>query len=125
MSSKIRVVIAEDNDDVREAVRLLVDAENDLACVGDTGRSEDVADLCETSGANVLVLDVEMRGKSGLHLLPILRARLKDLRVVMFSGHENPALVRAAEAAGAAYVAKSGDVLELFEMIRRVARQQL
>lgn len=123
MTSKIKIVVAEDNDDVREAVRLMIDSENDLTCVGDTGRFEEVTGLCESSGANVLVLDVELSGQSGMKLLPILRTRLINLRVVMFSGHENPELVRAAAAAGAAYVAKSAEVTELLEMIRRVARQ--
>lgn len=119
MTSKIRVVVAEDSDDVRDAVRMLIDAENDLTCVGDTDRFDGVAELCESSKAEVLVLDVGLQGQSGLHLLPVLRSRLPNLRVVMFSGYANPELVRAAATEGAAYVLKSGDVAELFETIRR------
>lgn len=121
MTPRIRVVIAEDSDDVRDAVRMLIDNEDDLTCVGDTGRFDGVTELCETSKAGVLVLDVGLQGQSSLHLLPVLRSQLPKLRVVMFSGFSNPELVRAAAAEGADYVLKSGDMSELFDAIRRVA----
>lgn len=117
----IRVLIAEDNDDLRMAIKLLVDGESDLQCVADTAALADVGALAERYEADVVILDVELQGKSSLRALEYLLARRPQARFLIHSGHAHPELQRQALASGAsAYVLKSGNTEELLQAIRAV-----
>lgn len=119
MSSKIRVLVAEDNEDLREAVMLLLNESADIFCVAATGSLEQIVPLGLQTSPDVIVLDLELQGRSSLPSLPALRAQLAQSRFVIYSGHAHPELMRAAIAAGAvAYVTKSGDFDALIGAIR-------
>ena len=119
MGEPIRILIAEDNDDLRAAVISLIDAEPDMTCVAQTAELDDVRDLAAATAAHLVVLDIELKGKSSLRLLPQLRRDLPNARFLIYSGHALSAVRAAALAAGAcAYVLKSGDVDELVSAVR-------
>lgn len=119
----IRVVIAEDNDDLRMVMAPLLNETDDLLCTGSTASLDEVATLITQYQAQVAVLDVELRGGSSLKLLPALRTQFPQTKFIIHSGHSNPALISTAREKGAdAWVLKSGDFDELIEAIRRVAR---
>ena len=115
----IRVLIAEDNEDLRAVLSSLIDCEPDMRCVAETGVLDEVPGLVASSGAQVVVLDLELKGRSSLKFLPQLVREIPGARIVVFSGHAIPAIVAAALAAGAsAYVLKSGEFDELSAAIR-------
>ncbi len=120
MGSPIRVVLAEDHEDLRNTLRVLIADEPDLTPVADTPILDDAVALCRRHSADVLVLDLELQGALTLKRLPQLRDELPDVRLVIFSGHSQPGIVqRALEAGASAYVAKSGDSDELVCAIRQ------
>ncbi len=113
------MVLAEDNEDLRNTLCVLIADEPDLTPVADTPVLDDAVALCRRHSADVLVLDLQLQGTLTLKRLPQLRAQLPDVRFVIFSGHAEPAIVQHALAAGAsAYVSKSGDSEELVRAIR-------
>ena len=92
----LRVLIAEDNDDLRALLVTLISAEPDL-----------------------LVLDLELQGRSSIDLLRAVRKSGNKITIVVFSGHAHPEMIRHTLAAGAdAYVPKSGDYELLLDAIR-------
>ena len=121
MASPIRVVLAEDHDDLRRTLRVLIADEPDLTPVADTPLLDDVIPLCQAHAADVVVLDLELQGKLTLKRLPQLREQLPDVRFVVFSGHAHPEMVKhALEAGASAYISKSSDSDELVHAIRQV-----
>lgn len=121
--STIRVVLAENNADLRSALQGAIDDEADLACVASTGLFGEVVGLAVRHDADVVVLDLELDGGSALPLLATLRAVRPQTRCLIHSGHSNAAIVRGAIDAGAsAYVIKSGDVDALTRAIRESVR---
>jgi len=123
MESPIRVVLAEDHEDLRNTLRVMIEDEPDLTPVADTPILEEAVALCRRHAADVLVLDLELQGTLTLKRLPQLRAQLPDVRLVIFSGHAQPGIVQHALDAGAsAYVSKSGDCEELVFAIRQSMR---
>lgn len=121
MGHFIRVVIAEDNEDLREMIVCLLEAEPDIQCVAQTGRLGAVESLCLEHVPDVVILDVELQGESGLRALPALLVRLPTVQFIIYSGHANPYMIRGAMAAGAAaYVVKTGAPEELVRSIRNV-----
>jgi len=118
-SHRLRVLIAEDNADLRELLVTLVSAEPDLKCVG-TAEDVDGVIACTAEGnADVLVLDLELQGRSSIDVLKTVRSAGCKMTIVVFSGHAHPDMIRHTLAAGAdAYVPKSGDFDLLLDAIR-------
>lgn len=120
----LRILIAEDNDDLRELLVTLIGAEPDMRCVGTANDVEAVLALT-TQGqspenkADVLVLDLELQGRSSIDLLKAIRKSGTRITIVVFSGHSHPEMIRHTLAAGAdAYVPKSGNHELLLDAIR-------
>ncbi len=118
----LRILLAEDNDDLRMVMPALIDGIDGLRCAATTAYLDEVGPLIERHQVAVAVLDIELRGGSALKRLPDLRREYPDTRFVIHSGHSNPELMRQAQSAGAAaYVLKSGDFDDLIAAIRGVA----
>ncbi len=115
----IQIVVAEDNDDLRAILPMLINNEPTLHCLGTTAYLDEVAPLIAQHEARVAVLDIELRGGSVLKLLPALRQQFPLTRFIIHSGHSNPELMRRSGAD--AFVLKSGDLDELIAAIRSVA----
>ncbi|MET0282326.1 MAG: response regulator [Steroidobacteraceae bacterium] len=119
----IRVVVAEDNEDLRLVLPPLIDETGDLVCAGVTDSIDEVGALIESQRAQVAVLDIELRGGSALKRLPALCAQFPATRFLIHSGHSNPELMRHAREAGAsAYVLKTGDFDHLYAAIRKFSQ---
>ncbi|HEX2538336.1 MAG TPA: response regulator transcription factor [Pseudolabrys sp.] len=117
----IRIVIAEDNDDLRALLPPLLNDTPDLRCLGTTAQIGEVASLIEKHHADVAILDIQLRDGSALKHLPDLSKQYPDTRFLIHSGHSNPDFIRAVQAAGAnAYIRKSGDIDDLIAAIRGV-----
>ena len=115
----LRVLIAEDNDDLRELLVTLISAEPDLKCVGTATDVDAVIAGTAEHKADVLVLDLELQGRSSIDLLRTVRKSGSKITIVVFSGHAHPEIIRHTLAAGAdAYVPKSGDYELLLDAIR-------
>src|SRR4029453_17690488 len=116
----LRVLIAEDNEDLRALLVTLVSAEPDLKCVGTAEDVDSVIARCTTDPeADVLVLDLELQGRSSIDVLKTVRGAGSKITIVVFSGHSHPEMIRHTLAAGAdAYVPKTGDLQVLLDAIR-------
>jgi DNA-binding NarL/FixJ family response regulator len=115
----LRVLIAEDNADLRDLLVTLVSAEPDLKCVGTAENVDDVIASTAQHIADVLVLDLELQGRSSIDVLKTVRSAGSKITIIVFSGHSHPEMIRHTLAAGAdAYVPKSGDFELLLDAIR-------
>src|SRR6188768_3148808 len=115
----LRVLIAEDNEDLRDLLVTLVSAEPDLRCVGTANTVEDVLANTAEHKVDVLVLDLELQGRSSIDVLKTVRGSGSKMTIVVFSGHAHPEMIRHTLAAGAdAYVRKDGDFELLLDAIR-------
>jgi DNA-binding NarL/FixJ family response regulator len=118
-TSPLRVLIAEDNADLRDLLVTLLSAEPDLHCVGTAEDVDSVIAQANDQTADVVVLDLELQGRSSIDVLRTVRAAGNRISIIVFSGHSHPELIRRTLAAGAnAYVPKSGDFELLLDAIR-------
>jgi DNA-binding NarL/FixJ family response regulator len=115
----LRILIAEDNDDLRALLVTIISAEPDLKCVGTANDVESVLTSTVENKVDVLVLDLELQGRSSIDLLKTVRRNGSKITIVVFSGHSHPEMIRHTLAAGAdAYIPKSGDYELLLDAIR-------
>lgn len=118
--TEVRVVVAEDQTMMRSALTLLLDLEEDLTVVGQTDRGDAVVDLVTTLTPDVLVLDIELPGCSGLDVIgPVCRISPGTVVVVVTTFGRAGYLQRAVEAGARAFVVKDEPVERLAQVIRR------
>ncbi|MEA2151580.1 MAG: two-component system, NarL family, response regulator DesR [Solirubrobacteraceae bacterium] len=116
----IRILIAEDQAMVREAIAGLLDLEDDLEVVAQVGRGDEVLAAAVASAPDVALLDIEMPGSSGLEVLGRLTAQRPDCRILILTTFGRPGYLRRAMEGGAAgFLLKDAPIAELSSAIRR------
>ncbi len=119
----IRVVIIEDQTAVREMVAQVVRSDPELEVVAECGDGHSAAELCLDLKPDFVILDVMLPGLNGAEVLRRFSRQLKDTRVLVFSGYEDPILLRELLEAGAhGFVGKSAPLSELKRGINVVSR---
>lgn len=120
---QIRVVIADDHAIVREGLRLLLEAQDDLEVVGEAADGVEAVRLAREADPEVVLLDLSMPGAEGTQVIAAIREQAPRTRVLVVTMHQGDAYVRAALDAGAAgYVVKHVDGRVLVAAIRSVHR---
>ncbi|MFG2074138.1 response regulator [Nonomuraea maritima] len=113
----IRVLIADDQDLVRGGLAALLGLEDDIDVVAEVGRGDEVLAAVREHAPDVVLLDIEMPGMSGLEVAE----RLRDRKVVIVTTFARPGyLSRALDAGVAGYVVKDAPAAELAATVRRV-----
>jgi DNA-binding NarL/FixJ family response regulator len=121
----IGVFLAEDHETVREGLRLLVNAQDDMRVVGEAGDGRTAIEQAQALKPNVVVLDLSMPQVNGVVAAQTLRASLPSAAVVTLTRHRDSAYVQQLLAAGAAaYVLKQSSSKELLKAIRAAASGQ-
>ncbi|GGS86073.1 DNA-binding response regulator [Planobispora rosea] len=114
----IRVMIAEDQGMMRDALALLLDMEDDIEIVAQTGDGETITDVARRVRPDVVLLDVEMPGRSGLDAVGEL-SRDGAVVLVVTTFARAGYLRRAMESGAAGFLVKDGPVEDLAAAIRR------
>ena len=117
-----RVVIVEDQTAVRQMLAHVLRQEADYEIAGESGDGHDACALIRNIKPDLLILDARLPGMNGLEILLSVRDLLLRMRVLVFSGYENPVLIRDLMHHGAhGFVEKSADLSELRRGIEAVA----
>jgi two-component system response regulator DesR len=121
----IRVLIADDQAIIRQALGALLALEPDLEVVGLAADASDVVALAEEQDPDVVLMDVQMPGKPGLPdgiaATAQIATRRRTTRVIILTTFGRPGYLRRAMEAGAVgYMVKDAPADRLVEAIRRV-----
>ncbi len=104
---RIRILIADDQPQVRSALRLLLIHERDVTVVGEAGDAEQLLELVVELQPDLVLLDWELPGQDICTTLAGLQAARPGLAVIALSGR--PEARRTALAAGANAFVSKGD----------------
>jgi DNA-binding NarL/FixJ family response regulator len=117
-----RLVIIEDQTAIREMLVEILAADKSFVLVGQCGDGQAGLKLCLEQKPDVLVLDAKLPGLNGVDMLRRLNKQLPGLRVLVFSGHENPVVVREMLEAGASgFVEKTAGINEFRKGLATIA----
>lgn len=117
-----RIAIIEDQTAVREMIAQIVKQEPDVEVVLESGDGRHALELCMQEKPDFVVLDMMLPGLSGAELLRRITRQLPNCRVLVFSGYQDPVLLREVLEAGAhGYIGKSSALSELQKGFRVVA----
>jgi DNA-binding NarL/FixJ family response regulator len=123
--SKIRVLIADDHQVVREGTRRMLERDPDISVVGEAEDGTDVVHLVEERRPDIVVLDVRMPGLNGIEATKQIKDAYPEVRVLVFTAHNDDRYVFPLLDAGAdGYMLKTTRQRDLVKAIRDVYRGQ-
>jgi two-component system response regulator DesR len=117
----IRVLLAEDQAMIREALAALLSFEEDIEVVAQVGRGDEVTAAALASQPDVALLDIEMPGMDGLTAAAALRQARPDTRVVILTTFGRPGYLRRAMESGVSgFIVKDSPAEKLARTIREI-----
>ena len=115
---KVRVVVADDDDDVRLALVELLADERGIDVVADAADGAEAIERCMWHRPDVLVVDVNMPGGGGEMAARVLSVELPSLRIVAISANSDRVTRRRMAEAGASVFVPKGEMGKLAEIVR-------
>jgi len=121
MGEPVRILIADDHPVVRFGLTQMLNAEPDLAVVGEANGAHEVVEKIRTLEPDVTVLDMEMGEAHGVDALRALRAVDQAARVIIYTGYDDTErIVEAVHLGIQGYLLKDMGGKELVRAIRVV-----
>jgi len=119
----IRVAIVEDDRAVRENLAVLIDAARGFSCVARCVSAEDALKRLPAAAPEVVLMDINLPGRSGIECVAQLRRLLASTQIIMLTVEEDAQRVFESLKAGATgYLVKSVSPDEILEAIAEVYR---
>lgn len=123
--SQIRVMIADDHELVRYALRTMLEAEADIQVVGEAASGPEAHETCSAVVPDVLVLDMRMPGDGGVEVCRKVRESCPTTRVlILTSFDEDEELFGVLSAGASGYLLKDTRPERIIHAIRAVADGQ-
>jgi len=123
MPEPIRVAIVDDQREIREGLRFLIDATAGYRCAGAFGSMEEALPALNTALADVVLCDIGLPGMSGIDGIRLLNERHPGLKLVALTVYEDEDRVFHALCAGASgYLLKNTPPARLLERLQEVMR---
>jgi two-component system response regulator DesR len=117
----IRLLLAEDQVMIREALAALLSFEGDFEVVAQVGRGDEVANAARDTNPDVALLDIEMPGMDGLTAAAQLKRNHPDTKIIILTTFGRPGFLRRAMESGvSAFLVKDSPADKLTQTIRRV-----
>lgn len=117
----INILIADDHAIVREGLKQIVAEEKDMLVCGEAEDAASLMDLLKKEKWSIVVLDINMPGKSGLEALKDIKQFYPDLPVLILSMFsEDQYGLRAIKAGASGYLKKVSAPTELVVAIRKI-----
>ena len=124
--NKIRVVLAEDHPVVREGIRSLLERAGDLEVVAEARDGEEALQLVAENEPDVLLLDMEMPGATGVEVARKLKECDSSVRILALSSHnDNQFIFGMLEAGAAGYLLKDEATEAILTAVRGVAKGEI
>jgi len=125
-SKQSRVVIIEDHRMFREQLAHLIDKADDMNVCGQTDNIRDGLALITQTQPSIAIIDITLRGSSGLELLKDLRSHGIDLPTLILSMHDESVYAERALRAGAkGYVTKNEASTGVLKAIRQILKGEI
>ena len=119
----IKVILCDDHALIRRGIRDALGELPDVQVVGEAGDYGELRALMRDKTCDVLVLDINLPGRSGLDVLHVLKDEASPVRVLVVSMYpEDQYAIRSLRAGAFGYVNKASDPQTMVQAVRTVAQ---
>lgn len=120
---KKKVVIVEDDQEIRESFNLIVNSSQRFSVVGAYSNCEDAIAALNRDKPEIVLMDIELPGMNGIKGTQIIRDKSPSTEIIMVTVYEDSDLVFEALKAGASgYITKSANYTELLSALEEIVR---
>lgn len=120
--NKVRILIAEDHQTVREGLRLILQDQPDIEVIGEAGDGRAAIEQAKRLNPDIVLMDVSMPGLNGLKATKELKASCPEVKVLTLTRHKDDGYLQQLLRAGVSgYVLKQSPSTELLHAIRAIA----
>jgi len=126
LETKSKVMVVDDHPLFREYLAQLINKDPAMEVVGECDNIRDAMTLFQKSAPDIAVLDITLKGSSGLELLKNLRAMGATIPMLVLSMHDETLYAERVIRAGAnGYITKQESPAEILTAIRTIARGEV
>ena len=126
MNDKLKVLIIDDHPLMRRGIQQLVELEEGFEVVGGAGNGSEGINLALQTSPDLIILDLNMKGLSGLDTLKALRAEDVDARIVILTVSDAKNDIFTLIDAGAdGYLLKDTEPDTLLSQLKRIAQGEV
>jgi two-component system response regulator NreC len=119
---KLRVLIAEDHQTVREGLKLILQSQSDVEIIGEAADGTAAVESAKRLLPDVVLMDISMPKTSGLRATKLLQECCPQVKILALTRHNDGAYLQEMLRAGASgYVLKQSSSAELLRAIREIA----
>ena len=124
MSEKpVRVLIVDDHDIVRAGIRMLLDAQPDMAVVGEASDGREAIEMAGSMKPDVVLMDISMPGVTGIEATRVIKEANSRVEIVGLTMHaEDRYFFQLLQAGASGYVVKGASPHELLDAVRAASR---
>jgi DNA-binding NarL/FixJ family response regulator len=117
----IKVVVFEDNQALRNGLFQLINGTNGLSCVGAFANCEHLLEQIEKTAPDVVLMDIEMPGISGIDAVGIIKDKFPDIKILMETIFDDDDKIFRSICEGAeGYILKSTNPVDILESIKEI-----
>lgn len=117
----IYVTIIEDDDELRESLAVLIDGTEGFSCVGMYRDCESAIKHIEDDLSDVILMDIELPGMSGIEGITEITGKLPDVEIIMLTIHEdNESVFESLRNGASGYLVKNIEQADLINAIKEV-----
>ncbi len=117
----IRILLVDDHAVVRAGLRMIIQSRTGMTIVGEAGNRDDALSLADSEHPDIILLDLDLGGDSGMTLIADLIASAGEARIIILTGLRDPEAHRQAVLLGAMGIVKKEKAAEvLISAIERV-----
>lgn len=122
MNNKIRILIAEDFDILREDIAQTINSQNDMVTVGTAANGQEIRELAFKTDFDIILMDIEMESiNAGIIATEHILDEIPEAKVIFLTAHETDNMIITAMGSGAMdYIVKGSSDEDLLMHIRAV-----
>ncbi|QLQ11944.1 MAG: response regulator transcription factor [Nocardioidaceae bacterium] len=119
------MLVVDDQELFRRGLTLLLAAEDDIEVVGEAADGSSLVDMVRATGAEVVLLDVQLRASSGIEACARLKEAVPECRVIMLTSSDAESdLYESVKNGASGYLLKDSSMNEVSQAVRLVADGQ-
>lgn len=119
MSNPIRIILADDQEIVRQGLRYIINSQSDMAVVGEAANGDEVIRLTLSIEADVVLMDIRMPGQNGIEATRTILKAQPAMKIILLTTFDVQEYVYDGIRAGAVgYLLKDAETKMLLDGIR-------
>ncbi len=123
MNDLLRIVVADDEPDVRLLLRLQLQGIDGVEVVGEAGDGIQALERCRETRPDAVVMDLLMPRMMGIEAIDLMRQEMPEIGVVAYTATAGDFVRHEMDRLGVALLLKSGDITQLVAALRASAGQ--